>query len=232
MAEEQLTLVEHLTEFRKRLIICIVSAFFGSIISYLMIKRIMDLLIIPVGNLVFIAPHEAFITYIKLSIFAGIFLALPVILYQIWRFVASGLKKNEKKYILIYAPFSFIFFLIGSAFAYFLILPLGIRFLLSFATDTLSPMISLAAYINFAGMMILTFGVVFQLPLIIMFLTKINIVSTKFLKEKRKIALILIFIVAALLTPPDVITQILMAAPLIILYEISILLSKFVSLPE
>lgn len=226
MADDQLTLVEHLTEFRRRLIICIVSIFAGVILSYLVINRILDLLIKPVGNLVFIAPQEAFITYIKLAVFSGIFLALPVILYQIWRFVASGLKKDERKYILIYGPFSFIFFLTGVAFAYFLILPLGIKFLLGFATDTLSPMISLASYVTFAGTMLLAFGVVFELPLVIMFLTKINIVSTKFLREKRKIVIILIFVLSAVLTPPDIVTQLLMAGPLFMLYEIGILLSR------
>lgn len=228
MADKELTLVDHMTELRRRLIICIISVIVGASLSYFEIKTILALLIKPVGKLVFITPQEAFVTYIKLAIFSGIFLAMPVILYQIWRFVAVGLKRSEKKYLLLYGPFSFILFLIGAAFAYFVILPLGIKFLLGFATDTLKPMISLKAYVSFAGMLLLVFGVVFELPLVIIFLTKIRLVTTSLLREKRKVVIVLIFILAAILTPPDIITQILMAGPLILLYEISILLSTLV----
>lgn len=228
MHDNQLTLVEHLAEFRRRLIICFVSIFLCSLLCYTVIKRILDLLVKPVGKLVFIAPQEAFVTYLELSLIAGIFLALPMILYQVWCFISVGLRQNEKKYILLYGPFSLILFFGGASFAYFIILPLGIKFLLGFATDTLQPMISISRYVSFAGMLLLAFGVVFELPVVIMFLTKIKLVSPKLLREKRKYALLLIFIVAAILTPPDVVTQLLMAGPLIILYEISILLSKLV----
>lgn len=229
MDDKQLTLVEHLSELRRRLVICFLSIFAGSLLCYLVIKRILDFLVKPVGKLVFIAPQEAFIAYLKLSLIAGIFLALPVILYQIWCFVSTGLKQNEKKYLLFYGPFSFVLFLAGASFAYFLILPLGLRFLLGFATSALQPMISISRYVSFVGMLLLVFGVVFELPLVIMFLTKINLVSPKLLREKRKYAILLIFIIAAVLTPPDIVTQILMAGPLILLYEISIFFSKFVS---
>lgn len=228
-ANIELTLVDHLSELRHRIIISIVSIFFGAVLSYFVIKRIMNLLIIPIGNLVFIAPQEAFITYIKLAIISGVFVALPVILFQVWRFVSVGLEQNERKYIIVYGPFSFILFLAGAAFAYFIILPLGIKFLLGFATDSLQPMISLKNYISFAGMLLLAFGVVFEMPLVILFLTKINLVSTEFLRKKRKYVIVFIFILAAVLTPPDIVTQLLMAGPLILLYEISIILARFIS---
>lgn len=227
--EKQLTFIEHLSELRQRLIKSVISVIIGASLSYFVIKKLLELFIKPVGNLVFIAPQEAFIAYIKLSIIAGIFIALPFILYQIWSFAATGLNKKEKKYIILYAPFSFLFFIAGSSFAYFLILPLGIKFLLGFATENLQPMISLKNYISFAGMLLLAFGVVFEMPLIIMFLTNIGIVDTRILREKRKVVIVSIFVVSAILTPPDVITQILMAGPLILLYEISILLAKITS---
>ena len=195
MADKQLALVEHLAELRRRLIICFISIFLGTFLCYLKIKKILDLLVRPIGKLVFIAPQEAFVAYLKLSLIGGVFLALPVILYQIWRFVSLGLKQNEKKYLLLYGPFSFLFFLGGASFAYFLILPLGIKFLLGFATNTLQPMISISKYVSFAGMLLLAFGVVFELPLVTMFLTKIKLVSPKFLREKRKYAIVLIFVI-------------------------------------
>jgi sec-independent protein translocase protein TatC len=229
MADREYTLIEHLTELRKRLIVCLATVFICSVICYLVVKKILFFLMAPVGELVFIAPHEAFVAYLKLSLIAGVFVASPIILYQVWRFVSSGLKQDEKKYLIFYVPLSFIFFLGGGLFAYFLILPLGLKFLLGLGTDILKPMISLKYYISFAGMLLLAFGIVFELPLVIMFLTKIGLVTPKVLRKKRKYIVFLIFIIAALLTPPDVITQLLMAGPLILLYEISILLSKFVS---
>lgn len=228
MSDKQLTVVEHLTELRRALIISGASLLVCAGVSYIYIEKIFSFLVYPVGKLVFISPQEAFITYLKVSIISGIFLALPVILYQIWRFVSSGLTSQEKRYIIFFGPFSLVLFIGGSAFAYYLILPLGLKFLLGFASDTLQPMISVSKYISFAGMLILAFGVVFELPVVIMFLTKIHIVSPKLLKAKRKYSILIIFIIAALLTPPDIVTQCLMAGPLIVLYEISILLSKLV----
>lgn len=228
MTDKQFTIVEHLAELRKSLIICFASIFAGAVICYAVHEKLLGFLMKPAGKLVFIAPHEAFIAYIKISLLAGVFLSLPVIIWQVWKFVSIALTSSEKKYIFYYMPFFFFLFFGGSAFAYFLILPLGMRFLLGFATETLQPMISVSKYISFAGMILLTFGVVFELPLVMMFLTKIHIVTPQFLKAKRKVSLIVIFIVAALLTPPDMITQCLMAGPLIVLYEVSILLSKLV----
>ncbi|MBU2591367.1 MAG: twin-arginine translocase subunit TatC [Nitrospinae bacterium] len=229
MDDKEITVVEHLEELRRRLIICVVSVILGAGLCYLVVKRIADLLARPVGNLVFLSPTEAFVTYLKLSLISGVFLASPIVLYQLWRFVSVALKGDEKKSLLIFAPFSFILFVGGVVFAYFFILPLGMDFMLGFATDTLRPMISFSSYVSFAGMFLLAFGVVFQLPLVMMFLTKIGIISPKFLRKKRRYAILIIFIVSAILTPPDVITQALMAGPLVVLYEISIILSNFVS---
>lgn len=225
--DKQLTLSEHLNELRGRLIKAIISLLVATCILYNFVKSILPHIIKPAGKLVFIAPQEAFVSNIKIAFFGGILLSSPLIIYQIWRFVSDGLQPNEKKYILIFAPFSLILFLIGASFGYFIITPIGIKFLLAFATDHLVPMITISKYISFVGMLTLAFGTIFQLPLVSLFLTKIGIVTPALLKEKRKHAIVVMFIAAATLTPPDVITQCLMAVPLLILYEIGIIFSKF-----
>ena len=224
--DEKLTLVEHLKELKGRLvksalIIIVLSASF-----YWLTDAVIPHLIKPVGRLVFIAPTEAFIARIKIAFFGGLFLSVPFLLYHIWQFVRSALKDNEKGYVLIFGPLSLIFFALGATFGYFVIVPIGIKFLLSFATDLVVPMITISRYISFLGILTLAFGIIFELPLISLFLTRLGIVTPQFLSSKRKEALVFIFILAAVLTPPDVVTQCLMALPLIILYEVGIIFSK------
>ncbi|MFH1378918.1 MAG: twin-arginine translocase subunit TatC [bacterium] len=226
MSDTQLTVVEHLTELRKRIIICLVSITAGAGLSYFFIQQIFDFIIKPVGKLVFISPQEAFVSYVKIAFISGIFLSLPIVLFQLWQFVSAALTVREKKYVFYFAPFSLMLFLGGAVFGYMVILPLGLRFLLGFAAETLTPMITMSKYVSFAGLLVLAFGVVFELPLVIMFLTKIRIITPQLLIKHRKYSILIIFIIAALLTPPDVVTQCLMAGPLMVLYEISILLSK------
>lgn len=227
MTGPKLTLVEHLEELRSRIIKSVISIIVASLLLYSFCNIILSHLVKPIGKLVFIAPQEAFISRIKISFFGGIFLSSPFVLYQIWKFVFSGLKLNEKKYTLIFGPLSLIFFILGAFFGYFIIVPIGMKFLLGFATDFVIPMITISKYISFVGILTLSFGVIFELPLISLFLTKIGIVTPKFLSGRRKHAVVLVFIVAAILTPPDIITQCLMALPLLILYEIGIIFSKF-----
>jgi sec-independent protein translocase protein TatC len=227
-SDRPLTLVEHLEELRARIVKSLIFIIIFSLILYSQIDKILPILIKPVGKLVFIAPQEAFITKIKIAFFAGLFLASPFVLYQAWRFVSVGLRPHEKKYTLIFGPVSFILFISGCLFGYSVIMPIGIRFLLGFATDFITPMITISKYISFIVTLILAFGVVFELPLVLLFLTKIGVVTPGFLKERRKEAVVIVFIVAAFLTPPDVITQILMALPLIFLYELGILFSRLV----
>jgi len=216
----------HVEELQTRLIKSIVAIFVASCIFYIYIDEVFAVLIKPVGQLVFTAPGEAFVARIMLTLFGGFFLAFPVVLYQTWQFVASGLKEYETRYIKIYAPCSFFLFIIGGLFAYFITVPISIRFLLSFSSDLIVPMITVKNYISFVGTMVLAFGVVFELPLVLMFLTKIGIATPAFLAQKRKHAVVLILIVSAFITPPDFITQLIMAVPLIILYEAGIIASK------
>ncbi len=230
--EEKLTLVAHLEEFRSRVIKSVIFVMISTCLVYGFVGSILPQLIKPVGKLVFIAQQEAFVANIKIAFFGGLFLSAPFVLFQVWRFVSTGLHKNETKYVRIFGPLSFLFFIAGTAFCYFVIIPISIRFLLGFATDLMTPMITVSKYISFVGTLTLTFGLVFELPLASLFLTKIGLVTPRFLTKKRKLAIVIIFVSAAILTPPDVITQCMMAVPLLALYEIGILFSKAVYKPK
>lgn len=218
--------IEHLEELRSRMIKCLMTVFVFSCVSYLFVMQILGYAIKPVGKVVFLSPQEAFFSYFILAFFIGLFLSSPVIIFQIWRFVSTGLLKQERKFLLIYGFISFLLFVVGIIFAFFLILPVGVKFLLSFGTDFLQPMISVSRYISFVGMVLLGFGIVFQLPIVILFLTQVGWVSTLTIRRNRKYAILLIFITSAVMTPsPDVLSQLLMAGPLLLLLEISIWLA-------
>jgi sec-independent protein translocase protein TatC len=225
---DDLSFLDHYEELRSRLITCVCSVLIGACIFYSVLDPVLAFLIRPVGQLVFVAPSEAFVARMVLAGFGGLFLAFPVILYQVWRFVAAGLKEEEIAHIRVFAPCSLLLFILGGIFAYCLAVPVAIRFLLSFSTETIVPMITVKSYISFVGTMVLAFGIIFELPLVLMFLTKIGVATPVWLAEKRRYAVIIILIVSAVLTPPDVITQVILAVPLIILYEIGILAAKIV----
>jgi sec-independent protein translocase protein TatC len=217
---------DHIGELQDRLIKSIIAIFIASCVFYVFIDEVFMILVKPVGKLIFTAPGESFIARVTLTLFGGFFLALPVVLYQAWMFVAAGLKEHEIRYIKFFAPCSFLLFIAGGMFAYLVTIPISIRFLLSFSSEYVVPMITVKNYISFVGTMVLAFGVVFELPLVLMFLAKIGIATPEFLVQKRKYAVVIILIVSAFLTPPDLITQVIMAVPLIILYEVGIMAVK------
>lgn len=225
-ADKPLALAGHLEELRSRVLKSVISIALASIFLYAFADRIYRSLVKPVGKLVFIAPQEAFVTQVKLAFFGGLFLSLPFVLFQFWRFISVGLKKKEKKYTLLFGPLSLVFFVAGAAFGYFIIVPIGLAFLLGFATDSITPMLTVSKYVSFVGMLTLAFGMIFELPLASLFLTKIGVVTPRFLSKKRRHAIVFIFIAAALFTPPDMVTQLLMAIPLMALYELGIVFSK------
>lgn len=227
MPSKNLTFTEHLDELRIGIIKSLVFIVASSVIVYTFTDKIFAYLVKPLGGtLVFIAPQEAFITNVKIALLGGFYFASPYVLYQVWQFIAAGLRKKEKRFSSLYIFFSFIFFILGSSFGYCIIVPIGIRFLLSFGSSHVIPMISVGRYISFVGLLTLVFGLIFQVPLIMLLLSKIGIVTPQSLSRNRKYAILIIFIAAAILTPPDVVTQCLMAIPLVILYELSIVLSK------
>ncbi|MEN8751653.1 MAG: twin-arginine translocase subunit TatC, partial [Desulfobacterales bacterium] len=177
----------------------------------------------PGDSLIFTGLPEAFFTYLKVAFLTGLMLAAPVIIYEFWIFVAPGLYDKEKRLMLPIVFLSTFFFIGGALFGYFLVFPWGFKFILGFATETIRPMPSMKEYLGFSAKLLLAFGLVFELPLVITFLARLGIVSVDFLKKNRKYALLLFFVGAAILTPPDVVTQIMMALPLMLLFEISII---------
>ncbi len=227
---KQMNFLEHLNELRHRLIVCVIFVFITSCLAYgLLAKPVINLIAKPVGTqLVFLTPTEAFMVYIIVAFFCGIFISSPVVLFQIWRFVAAGLTKKERIHVLLYAPFSFLLFIGGAYFCYAIILPVTVKFLLGFATESLTPMLSLRSYVTFTGGMLLAFGLVFQMPIVLLFLNELGIINPSMLQKQRKYAILIIFIAAAIMTPsPDVLSQLLMAGPMLILFEISIWLAVF-----
>lgn len=231
MIDKKLTMIEHLEELRKRIIIIALAVLVSSIISYIYIDKIMEILLIPAKGMdfVYLTPSELFLTYIRIAISTGVVISAPIILYQIWVFVKPGLKKKEKLYLSFTLIMAIFFFILGATFAYFVIIPLTIEFFTKMSRDEISPFFSIQSYISFCSSILFTFGLTFQLPLLTILLTQLNLVTPKLLKKARKYLVLLIFIVAAVLTPPDVISQVLMALPLWLLLELSITLSLLIS---
>jgi sec-independent protein translocase protein TatC len=227
---DKLPLTEHLEELRKRLIRCIIAILAGFVVAYAFKERLFDILAAPLINvmrqgdtLIFTGIPEAFFTYLKVSLLAGLFLAAPFIIYQFWMFVAPGLYRHERKTMIPIIFISSFFFVGGALFGYFIVFPLGFKFLLGFATESIQALPSMREYLSFSAKLLLAFGIVFELPIVITFLARLGIVTVPFLKKNRKYAILIFFAGAAVLTPPDVVTQILLALPLMVLYEISII---------
>jgi len=230
---EKISLTEHLEELRTRMIRCFIAVGIGFVLSYGFKEKLFQILTKPLidlmqkdDRLIFTGLPEAFFTYLKVALIFGIIIATPVILYQFWMFIVPGLYDKERKMIIPVVVLSSFFFLGGAMFGYFVVFPFGFKFFLGFASETIRPLPSMREYLTFASKLLLAFGVVFELPIIITFLAKFGIVTVDFLKKNRKYALLLFFAGSAILTPPDVITQLMMAFPLMVLYEISILGAK------
>ncbi len=227
--EERTPLTEHLTELRDRLVRAFIAVGAGFVIAYCFKERLFEFLTAPLvtalgaGNkMIFTGLPEAFFTYLKVSLLTGLVLATPVLFYEFWMFVSPGLYRNEKKFMIPVVILSVIFFMLGSSFGYFVVFPYGFQFFLGFSSDTIQAMPSMKEYLGFSSKMLLAFGFVFELPLVITFMARMGLVSVDFLKKNRKYAVLIFFTGSALITPPDVVTQIMMAIPLMILYEISI----------
>jgi sec-independent protein translocase protein TatC len=234
MVDERLPFTVHLEELRKRLIICCVSVGVGFLICYGFKDQIFEFVAIPLiaslpddnSWMIFTGVTEAFFTYLKVSLLAGIFLSLPVIFYQLWAFIAPGLYSKERKVIVPFVIFSTLFFITGASFGYFVVFPFGFKFLLGFATETIRPFPSVREYLSFATKLLLAFGLVFELPLITYFLSRTGLITHHTLTRNRRYFIVIAFIISATLTPPDVATQLLMAGPLLILFEISVLVAR------
>ena len=223
-----MSIIAHLTELRKRLIRSLIAIGVGSCIAYYFIEDIMHLLTGPAGKLYYMQPAEAFFTYIKVAIFVGFLIALPIVLYQIWRFVLPALIGMERYLLSVIVPVSLILFLAGIAFSFFLVLPAAVKFLVGFSTQELQPMFSIKQYFDFVIAFLLPFGFIFELPLAIILLAKVGIVSSKFLAKQQRIVIFLTFVIGAVISPtPDIFSQCMIAIPMILLYEISYVIVRF-----
>lgn len=228
--DDKIPFTAHLEELRKRLIISFIAVGIGFALCYGFKEWLFQILTQPLisvmqdgETLIYTGLPEAFFTFLKVSFLGGLMIASPVIIYQFWMFVAPGLYDREKRLLLPIVFLSTLFFVGGALFGYFIVFPYGFQFFLGFATETIRPMPSMKEYLSFSAKLLLAFGLVFELPLVITFLARLGMVTVPFLKKNRKYALLLFFVGAAILTPPDVVTQIMMALPLMLLYEISII---------
>lgn len=233
MDEKSMSIVEHLGEFRRVLVISFISIVVVSFASYFLWgEKLFDLATDPLKgydlSLVYITIPEAFITKVKISLVAGVVIASPIVLWQIWSYIVPALHKNERRAVLTLFPASLVLFIIGILFAYFVVFRFAANFLLLVAGEGLTAMISVSRYVSFLLTFLLPFGIIFQLPLVVMFLTRAGVLSPSYLLKHRKIVAVSSFVIGAILTPPDLISQVLMAGVLLGLYEISIFVSRLV----
>ena len=246
---DKASITEHLGELRKRIVISLIAVIIGFSLCFYYSEYIFQLLTLPLHStlefslkipfitikgtetpgqgLVFLAPAEALWMHLKISFISALVITSPVIFYEFWKFVSPGLLAKEKKYALPFVVITTSLFLLGALFCFFIVLPFAINFLLTYKTETIKPMLSVGRYTDFCLKFIVAFGAVFELPVVLVFLTRMGIVAPKTLAKNRKYAILLAFIVAALLTPtPDAFNQTLMALPIILLYEAGIWVSR------
>ncbi|TIH20070.1 twin-arginine translocase subunit TatC [Marinifilum sp. JC120] len=232
--EAPMTFLEHLEELRRRFVRIFLACGLGFLACYSFAKPLFSLLMAPLvavlppdSTLIFTSLPEGFVTYLKVAFVAGIFTVSPYIFAQVWGFIAPGLYEHERKWMIPLAFLSAFFFVGGALFGYYVVFPFGCEFFMGFADEFIRPMPTLREYLGFSLKLLFAFGIIFELPLFIFFLARLGVVTAEGLRSKRKYAILVCFICSALLTPPDVMTQTLMAGPLIILYEIGIWVAYF-----
>jgi len=251
MNEKEMPFLEHLEELRWRLVKAVLAVVGAAVVCFYFVQEIFEFLVRPYRNalhmlaeasgnpslaensrLVFLGPTAGFMIYLKLALTGGLILALPVIFYQLWKFVAPGLLSKERMVVPRFTAAATLCFLTGAAFCYYLVLPYGLSFLLGFQTADLVAMITIEEYFGFVTTILLVFGLLFEMPVLSYLLSRLGILTPEFLRQKRRYGIVTIFIVAAVLTPTvDAFTQVLLAVPLMVLYEVSIWVSK-VAMPQ
>jgi sec-independent protein translocase protein TatC len=251
MVEEKMPFTAHLGELRKRLMVSVAAVFAGFIVCFTFSEDIFRVLTVPLRagiafktlfpfvylvpretahELIFLGPAEAFWAHLKIAMIAGIVVASPALFFEFWRFISPGLHEKERKMAAPFMGVTTALFFAGTLFCFVIVLPFAMKFLLTYKTEHLTPMLSVGKYIDFSLKFILAFGVVFELPVVIVFLTRMGVVTPRTLARNRKYAVLLAFVAAALLTPtPDAFNQSLMAVPIIVLYEGGILASRLVA---
>ena len=220
--------VDHLEEFRKRLIIVLVAHVIVTLLAFSQSGAILKLLmeLNPQMHLIFIEPSEIMIVYVEIAFVMAVTLCSPLTIYHIWAFVAAGLFPNEKRLIKVALALGFVFFVLGVVFAYKIVVPMSLKFFTRIAIDEISAMISVKSYISFILSMLLAMGIVFNIPSFVYVATKLGVITPDTLKEYSKYLIVLIFIIAAVVTPPDIVSQMMMAIPMVALLQLSIFISK------
>ncbi len=227
------SLIDHLTELRTRLIYSAYAVFAGFGVAWFFCEKVFDVIrqpiekYLPVGGLVFTAPMDKFLAYVKVSFLSGVILSCPIWIFQIWKFIAPGLFKHERRYALAFIGFGSVLFLIGISFAYFLVFPMAFKFLMSFGSSADKPMITIEAYLSFFTTTTLVFGLAFEMPLILCLLGVMGIIDHRLLIRYRRYAIVGLAVLSAIITPPDAISMLMMLVPLVFLYEISIWVVKY-----
>lgn len=223
-----LTLVDHLAELRSRIVKSLYFIVAGMIACYNYTEKIFDIIrkpiapYLPSGGLVYTGPTDKFVAHLKLAAFGGLILACPFWIYQLWKFIAPGLYSKEKKYTLGFLISGTFLFLGGVLFAYFLVFPAAFHFLMGFGGDVDTPMITIEQYLSFFVTTSLMFGLSFELPLILAILGMLGVISSKFLREKRRYAVVVLAIISAVVTPPDLLSMLMMLIPMLALYEVGV----------
>ena len=233
----EMPFLDHLEELRWRILWSLAAIILGAVVGYVLVQRfgVMEILISPArdylvdGKLVFLSPVDGFFVTIKLAVLTGLILTSPIIIYQIWAFLSPALEKHEKRVIVPSLYFGLILFAAGVWLAYAIALPVTMPFLMGFQTEFLAPTIEVNKYMGFVTKLLLAFGIVFELPVVVMILSALGLVTPTFLRSKRRHAIVGITVLASFLSPGDVITvTVLMMVPLILLYEVSIVLSQMI----
>ena len=227
--EGRMPFLAHLGELRQRIIVSLVALLVGFVPAFAFSERIITWLARPISpiKLAFLEPTEPFWVNMKVALITGGFLVLPVLLYQVWAFIAPGLLPHERRFAIPFVILSTLCFFVGATFALTVVVPLAVKFLVSYKTENLVPTLSVNRYVDFILKFTLAFGLIFELPLAITLGSRLGLVTPEFLAKNRKYAFLLCFVAAAILTPtPDAFNQILMAGPLILLYEAGILAAR------
>ena len=230
MADQRLlTFLGHIEEMRVRIIRMTIVVLGMTGVTYMFTDKILGVIAKPAGHLIYISPIEGFVTYLKVAFWSALFLSSPYIFFEIWQFVGDAMGPRERRYILMLFPVSLALFTLGAWFGFYFVAYAGMQFLMSFGHDFMTPTLTVSNYVSFVSSMSLACGVVFQLPVVIGLLTKMGIVTPSFLSDKRRHAIVVIFIAAGILTPsPDIFSQLCMAVPLYVLYEVSIIVSRII----
>jgi sec-independent protein translocase protein TatC len=228
--DKELSLVQHLAEFRNRLMVACIAVAITTAISFLFTTDIIKLLLVPAGvqKLIALSPTENFTTYFRVALFSGFALAMPVVLYEIYAYIDPALHPKERRFALTLGPFVLFLFAVGMLFCYFVLLPNALKFLISFGSEVIDNQLRASEYLSFVTLFIVGMGVVFEMPVLIYALIRVGVVQRSWLTKRRRYVFLLVFIIAALVTPtPDPFNQTIVAIPMYLLFELGLLLARF-----